>query len=42
MWLREWWPSSCASTTFTSPSLKRPSSSVFQKTIRLVGPKPAA
>ena len=42
MWLREWWPSSCASTTFTSPSLKRPSSIVFQKTIRLLGPNPTA
>ena len=30
-WLLEWWPSSCASTVFTSSSVKLPSRSVFQK-----------
>ena len=41
-WLLEWCPSSCASTVFTSSSVKLPSRSVFQKTIRLLGPKPTA
>ena len=43
MWLREWCASSCASTTRTSSSpINGSSSSVFQKTIRFVGPKPTA
>ncbi len=43
IWRREWWPSSCARTTRTWSSLKAGlSRSVFQKTIRFVGPKPTA
>ncbi len=42
MWFCEWCATSCATTTLTSPSEKRPSSSVFQSTMRRVGPKPAA
>ena len=37
-WPLEMWPSSCASTVFTSSSVKLPSRIVFQKTIRLLGP----
>jgi hypothetical protein len=42
MWLLDWWPSSCAITTFTSRSENRPSSNVSQSTTRAEGPSPKA
>ena len=41
MWRLRTWPSSCAITTSISRREKRPSSSVFQRTTCVEGPKPA-